>query len=170
MRFALVATIAFLISAPSLLALDDIPPPFGFHWKDSMTRVEAVLKGQKRKLSRGRKKKIATSGPWRNLCSRALSALFSISGRECSLRWNCNTNIRIGDRTLQRPDGRNSPLLRCEVRDRQISFAFPRHGDRRDSNTRRLSMDGRRTRCWNFSIFPRNATRSSSEPSRWITN
>ena len=56
MRFALVAPIAFLISAPSLLALDDIPPPFGFHWKDSMTRVESVLKGAKAKIvSRERK-------------------------------------------------------------------------------------------------------------------
>ena len=56
MRLALVATIAFLISAPSLLALDDIPPPFGFHWKDSMMRVEGVLKGAKAKIvSRERK-------------------------------------------------------------------------------------------------------------------
>jgi hypothetical protein len=58
MRFALVATIALLISAPSLLALDDIPPPFGFHWKDSMARVEAVLKGAKAKIvSREKKEK-----------------------------------------------------------------------------------------------------------------
>jgi hypothetical protein len=58
MRFALVATIAFLISARSLLALDDIPPPFGFHWKDSMARVEAVLKGAKAKIvSREKKEK-----------------------------------------------------------------------------------------------------------------
>jgi len=58
MRFALVATIALLISAPSLRALDDIPPPFGFHWKDSMARVEAVLKGAKAKIvSRERKEK-----------------------------------------------------------------------------------------------------------------
>ena len=56
MRFALVATIAFLISAPSLLALDDIPPPFGFHWKDSMTRVEGVLKGAKAKIVSREKK------------------------------------------------------------------------------------------------------------------
>ena len=58
MRFALVATIALLISTPSLRALDDIPPPFGFHWKDSMARVEAVLKGAKAKIvSRERKEK-----------------------------------------------------------------------------------------------------------------
>ena len=56
MRFALAVTIALLISAPSLSALDDIPPPFGFHWKDSMTRVEAVLKGAKAKIISREKK------------------------------------------------------------------------------------------------------------------
>jgi hypothetical protein len=56
MRFALVATTALLIGTPSLRALDDIPPPFGFHWQDSMSRVEDVLKRAKAKIvSRERK-------------------------------------------------------------------------------------------------------------------
>ena len=56
MRFALVVTIAFLLGAPSLLALDDIPPPFGFRWKDPMARVEGVLKGAKAKIASREKK------------------------------------------------------------------------------------------------------------------
>lgn len=56
MRFALVATIALLISAPSLSALDDIPPPFGFHWQDPMARVEEVLKRAKAKIVSREKK------------------------------------------------------------------------------------------------------------------
>ncbi|PYJ11158.1 MAG: hypothetical protein DMF06_03715 [Verrucomicrobia bacterium] len=39
--------VAFAVSAP---AVDDIPPPFGFHWNDSMTKVEQVLVGAKSKI------------------------------------------------------------------------------------------------------------------------
>ena len=56
MRFALVATVALLIGVPSLRALDDIPPPFGFHWQDSMSRVEDVLKRAKAKIVSREKK------------------------------------------------------------------------------------------------------------------
>jgi hypothetical protein len=56
MRFTLVAAIALLLGAPSLVALDDIPPPFGFRWKDSMNRVETVLKGAKAKIVSREKK------------------------------------------------------------------------------------------------------------------
>jgi hypothetical protein len=56
MRFALVATIALLIGTPSLRALDDIPPPFGFHWQDSMSRVEDVLKRATAKIVSREKK------------------------------------------------------------------------------------------------------------------
>ena len=37
--------LALLGTAVTAKAADDIPPPFGFHWKDSMTRVEQVLVG-----------------------------------------------------------------------------------------------------------------------------
>ncbi len=56
MRFALVAIVSLLLSTPSMLAMDDIPPPFGFRWKDSMSRVEAVLKGAKAKIVSREKK------------------------------------------------------------------------------------------------------------------
>ncbi len=31
-------------------AVEDIPPPFGFHWNDSMTKIEQVLVGAKAKI------------------------------------------------------------------------------------------------------------------------
>jgi hypothetical protein len=46
---------AFISSAP---AADDIPPPFGFHWLDSMTKLEQVLLGAKARIvSKDRKEK-----------------------------------------------------------------------------------------------------------------
>ena len=45
-------------AAPSVPAAEDIPPPFGFHWNDSMTKLEQVLVGAKAKiLTRERKEK-----------------------------------------------------------------------------------------------------------------
>jgi hypothetical protein len=42
-------------------AAEDIPPPFGFKWNDSMTRLEQVLVGAKAKIvSRDRKEKRET--------------------------------------------------------------------------------------------------------------
>ena len=43
-------SVAFLISVLPARAVDDIPPPFGFHWNDSMTKVEQVLLGAKGKI------------------------------------------------------------------------------------------------------------------------
>lgn len=47
-RAALLAS--FFLAAVSTRAVDDIPPPFGFHWNDSMTKVEQVLVGAKAKI------------------------------------------------------------------------------------------------------------------------
>jgi len=42
----------------SVRAAEDIPPPFGFHWGDSMSKLEQVLAGAKAKIvSRDRKEK-----------------------------------------------------------------------------------------------------------------
>ena len=50
--------LALMSAAVSASAVDDIPPPFGFHWNDSMTRVEQVLVGAKAKIvTRDRKEK-----------------------------------------------------------------------------------------------------------------
>jgi hypothetical protein len=42
--------------APSVPAAEDIPPPFGFHWNDSMTKLEQVLIGAKAKIVNREKK------------------------------------------------------------------------------------------------------------------
>jgi hypothetical protein len=47
-----------VVIATSAPAAEDIPPPFGFKWNDSMTRLEQVLTGAKAKiLSREKKEK-----------------------------------------------------------------------------------------------------------------
>jgi hypothetical protein len=46
-RFLAAALVVFLF-LPAALG-DEIPPPFGFRWNDSSTRVEKVLKGAKAK-------------------------------------------------------------------------------------------------------------------------
>ena len=58
LRRSLPALIALFLSAAPALAVDDIPPPFGFHWNDSMTKLEQVLVGAKAKIvTRERKEK-----------------------------------------------------------------------------------------------------------------
>jgi hypothetical protein len=47
---------AFLLSTLPARAVEDIPPPFGFHWNDSMTKVEQVLVGAKAKIISKEKK------------------------------------------------------------------------------------------------------------------
>ena len=41
---------SFVFSAGYSSAADELVPPFGFRWNDSMARVEAVLHGAKAKL------------------------------------------------------------------------------------------------------------------------
>jgi hypothetical protein len=53
-----VAFAFFFASIPVVRAADDIPPPFGFKWNDSMTKLEQVLTGAKAKIvSKERKEK-----------------------------------------------------------------------------------------------------------------
>lgn len=46
----LASAVALLASILPALAVDDIPPPFGFHWNDPMTKIEKVLLGAKAKI------------------------------------------------------------------------------------------------------------------------
>ena len=57
LRLFLLGLIARLIFCPlHAHAADELVPPFGFRWNDSMARVEAVLHGAKAKItSRGKK-------------------------------------------------------------------------------------------------------------------
>jgi hypothetical protein len=54
--FFFAVLVALLLSALPARAVDDIPPPFGFHWNDSMTKVEQVLLGAKAKIITKEKK------------------------------------------------------------------------------------------------------------------
>src|SRR5919201_5643812 len=47
---------AFVFSAQHTRAADELVPPFGFRWNDSMARVEAVLHGAKAKIASREKK------------------------------------------------------------------------------------------------------------------
>ncbi len=49
MRFLPAVLAVFLLPVAALVA-DEIPPPFGFRWNDSASRVEKILKGAKAKI------------------------------------------------------------------------------------------------------------------------
>jgi hypothetical protein len=55
MRVLLVLLCCILL-VPAARALDEIPPPFGFHWNDLNGRVEKILKGAKAKIVSREKK------------------------------------------------------------------------------------------------------------------
>jgi hypothetical protein len=55
-RFFLSGLIVFFLSAPYAFPVDELVPPFGFRWTDSMARVEAVLHGAKAKIASREKK------------------------------------------------------------------------------------------------------------------
>jgi hypothetical protein len=50
------ALIAFFFSGSSAQAVEELLPPFGFRWNDSMAHVEAVLHGAKAKIVSRQKK------------------------------------------------------------------------------------------------------------------
>src|ERR1700687_2578257 len=56
MRILSFSLIALFLGALSARATDDLLPPFGFRWNDSMQRVENVLNGAKAKIALREKK------------------------------------------------------------------------------------------------------------------
>src|ERR671930_861397 len=52
----LTSVIVLLLSAARAYAIDELLPPFGFRWNDSMAHVEAVLHGAKAKITSREKK------------------------------------------------------------------------------------------------------------------
>jgi hypothetical protein len=50
MRLFLAAVFALLLPVVSIRAAEELLPPFGFRWNDSMARVETVLKGARAKI------------------------------------------------------------------------------------------------------------------------
>jgi hypothetical protein len=55
-RILLFGLITFFLSAPCAFPVDELVPPFGFRWTDSMARVDAVLHGAKAKIASREKK------------------------------------------------------------------------------------------------------------------
>jgi hypothetical protein len=55
-RIFLIGMLVFFLATPYAHSLDELLPPFGFRWNDSMARVEAVLHGAKAKISSREKK------------------------------------------------------------------------------------------------------------------
>jgi len=55
-RILLTGLIALFLSAPCAFPIDELVPPFGFRWTDSMARVDAVLHGAKAKIASREKK------------------------------------------------------------------------------------------------------------------
>jgi hypothetical protein len=55
-RIFLTGLIALFLSAPCAFPVDELVPPFGFRWTDSMARVDAVLHGAKAKIVSREKK------------------------------------------------------------------------------------------------------------------
>jgi hypothetical protein len=55
-RILFIGLLACFLCAPHGRAADELVPPFGFRWNDSMARVEAVLHGAKAKITSREKK------------------------------------------------------------------------------------------------------------------
>lgn len=56
MRRLAILLLLFFLPALPMRAADELLPPFGFRWSDSMAHVEAVLKGAKSKIVSRQKK------------------------------------------------------------------------------------------------------------------
>jgi hypothetical protein len=56
MRALLAVSLALISAISSARAVDELVPPFGFRWNDSMARVEAVLRGAKAQIVSREKK------------------------------------------------------------------------------------------------------------------
>ena len=55
-RILSTGVIAFFLSTAQAYSVDELLPPFGFRWNDSMAHVEAVLHGAKAKITSREKK------------------------------------------------------------------------------------------------------------------
>lgn len=55
-RIFLIGLVVCFLATPYAFPVDELLPPFGFRWNDSMARVEAVLHGAKAKITSREKK------------------------------------------------------------------------------------------------------------------
>ncbi|MGA7273901.1 MAG: hypothetical protein WBX14_03565 [Candidatus Udaeobacter sp.] len=106
-RILLFGLIAFFLSAPCAFPVDELSPPFGFRWDDSMRRVEDVLHGARAKIVLREKKEnreiwtvegLVQVGLKRTLFTFKQRALVAIELQyeypDRSIEWH---NQRIGD-------------------------------------------------------------------------
>jgi hypothetical protein len=126
-RILLAGLIAFFLPAPYAFPVDELVPPFGFRWNDSMARVEAVLHGAKAKIASREKKEnrevwtvegLLHPGLKRTLFTFKQRALVAVELQYEYPEWSI-------ERYNQRM-GRNSQVLRREVRNGKTGFAFSR--------------------------------------------
>ena len=107
MRPVLIALAACLFAFSSASATDELLPPFGFRWNDSMLRVEAVLNGAKARIISREKKEnreiwtvegLVHPGLKRTLFTFKGGALFGVELQyeypDRSIEWY---NTRMGD-------------------------------------------------------------------------
>ena len=82
MRIFLVVSVAIFFGISSIDAADELLPPFGFRWNDSMARVEAVLKGAKAQILSRKKKESGEVWTVEGLVHPGLKrTLFTFKGR-----------------------------------------------------------------------------------------
>jgi hypothetical protein len=124
-------------------AADELVPPFGFRWNDSMARVEAVLHGAKAKLVSREKKEnrevwtvegLIHPGLKRTVFTFKERALVAVELQYEYPDWSSNVTTSGWEKF---------EILRRKIRHRKTGVTFSRPRHRRDSNTGRISMDGR---------------------------
>ena len=93
-------------------ATDELVPPFGFHWSDSMVRVEGVLHNAKAKIASREKKENREVWTVEGLIHPGLKRTVFTFKERALVAVELQVRIpRMVDRTLQPADGRNSQIL-----------------------------------------------------------
>ena len=160
MAFLLGVLVALLLSTVPARAVEDIPPPFGFHWNDSMTKVEQVLVGPKpRLLPRKKGKRLCLDR--RGLVQPGSQAtLFTFKGRFSS---SSGIAVQYPELSSSVSNDRMGEIRRyfARSRHRETVFAHPRYRLRVIQTARGLSWIIAE-RCSNSSIL--RATRPDGLP------
>ncbi len=105
--------VSFILFAQHARAADELVPPFGFRWNDSMARVEAVLHGAKAKLVSRQKKENREVWTVEGLIHPGLKRTVFTFKERALIAIELQYRIpRVVDRTLQPAHGGNSQILR----------------------------------------------------------
>ena len=144
MRALLAVSLALISAISSARAADELLPPFGFRWNDSMSRVEAVLRGAKAQIVSREKKEGREVWTVEGLVHPGLKrTLFTFKGESL---FGVELQYEYPDWTIERYNQRMGEIRKyfdAKVRNRQTSLAFARHGHGCHPNAGRLPVDGR---------------------------